>query len=138
MALSQESNAPCAGSSGKAKQFVAQISQTRAYGLLLIRTCPHFGVSTPGDPTRVRAKDNLKLIMLVKEIGVRTFWSSWKIFKSLPFFLYWIAVFIQEYPLLFVFGVLSVNLKPSAFFSSSNDHVISIISLILMASSTTC
>ena len=71
--LSQESNAPCAGSSGKAKQFVAQISQTRAYVLLLIRTCPHFGVSTPGDPTRVRAKDNLKLLMLVKEIGVRDF-----------------------------------------------------------------
>jgi len=42
-------------------------------GLLLIRTCPHFGVSRPVDLTRVRAKDNLKLLMLVNKLAWELF-----------------------------------------------------------------
>lgn len=99
--LSQESNAPVDrelwGSEAWNHSWL-RFLKGRAYGLLLIRTCPHFGASTPGDPTRIRPKDNLKVLMLAKEIGVRTFWSSWKFWKSLPF-PYWITVYIYHIPI---------------------------------------
>ena len=69
--------------------FVAQI------------TCPHFGVSRPVDLTRVRAKDNLKLLMLVNKLAWELFGVVEKKVKKLSLSsVFDCSVYIQAYPLL--------------------------------------